>query len=379
MGKRDYYEVLGIAKNASDAEIKSAYRKIAVKYHPDKNPGNTEAEEKFKEATEAYEILKDQERRQKYDQFGHAAFEQSGGFGGSRGGFDISDALRAFMDDFGGMDSVFGDLFGGHRQSGRRHNRGRDLQIRLSLTLGEIHSGTTKKIKLKRNEACSHCRGKGGEGASTCTTCGGQGQVRQISRSLFGQVVNVVACNACSGTGQTITNRCNLCGGDGLERKSATISVDIPAGVSEGNYIPLQGQGEAGPNGGPAGDLIVVIEEHPHDFFERHGIDLLCEVPVAFWQAALGDAIVLKTLDGKVKLNIPPGTQSEKLLRLRKKGLPAVQSHEQGDLLVKIVVETPKKLKNEEKEIFQRLRELDGDKRSEGKGFFHRAKDAIGL
>ncbi|MFH1761531.1 MAG: molecular chaperone DnaJ [bacterium] len=384
--KRDYYEILGLSKNASDSEIKSAYRKIAVKYHPDKNPGNKEAEEKFKEAAEAYEILKDSKRRAQYDQFGHAAFSQGQGFGsgfsGGFSGFDISDALRAFMNDFGG-DSMFGDLFGfggGRRSSSQRGPiKGSDLQARLKLSLEEISTGVSKKIKLRRNETCNPCNGEGGTGKSTCPNCNGQGQVRQISRSMFGQVVNIVACDVCGGRGQTVRNRCSACGGQGRVKKEATISVDIPPGVSEGNYIPLHGQGDVGPNGGSAGDLIIIIEEKEHEIFERHGVDLMCHIPIAFWQAALGDTVILDTLDGRIKLNIPAGTQSDKMLRLRGKGLPDVNRRgSAGDLLVRVIVETPEKLNRAERNIFEELRNLQQEKSNKPKSFFNRAKDRFG-
>jgi molecular chaperone DnaJ len=383
--KRDYYQTLGISKDADLNQIKNAYRKLAIKYHPDKNKGDKQAEERFKEATEAYEVLKDPQKRQQYDQFGHAAFSQGSGFG--RGGFsgfadfDISDALRAFMNDFGG-DSFFSDFFGmgsRRRGGGQRAQAGRDLQIRVSLTLEEINSGTSKKIKYRKQERCSTCSGLGGTGTQTCSTCGGSGQVRQVSQSLFGQMVNVAACGHCQGAGQTVANPCRDCNGDGLLRSETMVSVNIPAGVAEGNYIPLRDQGDAGPRGGPAGDLIVLIQEKEHEFFERHGKDLVCELAISIPQAVLGDNIVLNTLDGKVKLNIAPGTQSESILRLRGKGLPEVNSPRyKGDILVKIHVETPARVSSEEKDLFKRLLEIENKKSNKSGGFFKKTRKWFG-
>jgi len=382
--KRDYYEVLGVGKSASEEEIKAAYRKLALKYHPDKNPGDKSAEEKFKEGTEAYEVLKDPEKRRRFDQFGHAAFSPgSGGFGGGGfdfSGFDISDALRAFMQDFGG-DSFFSDFFGGGR-GGRRGGRGggyaqagNDLQAPVALTLEEINSGTSKKIKYKRYVACEHCGGKGGEGVRKCATCGGQGRVRQVSQSLFGQMINVAACPRCNGQGTTVSQPCNHCGGEGLERKEVTLAVKIPAGVQEGNYLNLAGQGDAGPHAGPAGDLIVLIREKKHPNFERHGMDLLTEIKITFPQAALGDQVPVDTLDGKVKLTIPPGCAPDKIFRLAGQGLPEVNSRGRGDLLVKVSLQPPERLSNEQKELYAKIAALDGHKIEMPKGFFDKAKE----
>ncbi|MFP4418399.1 MAG: molecular chaperone DnaJ [Chitinispirillaceae bacterium] len=382
MPKRDYYEVLGLSKGASEDEIKKAYRKQAVKYHPDKNPGNKEAEEKFREATEAYEILKDAKKRAQYDQFGHAAFEQGagggyGGYGGFGGaGFDISDALRAFMNDFGG-DSVFSDLFGFGGGRARRAQaggqRGNDLQLRLSLSLQEISQGVEKKLKVRRKERCHVCNGSGSETGDkkTCSQCGGAGRVRQVANSFFGQVVQETVCPKCRGEGQIIQNPCSNCQGSGREQAETTVSVDIPAGVAEGNYLSVPGKGDVGPNGGPSGDLIVLIQEKKDEFFERHGIDLFCEIDITFSEAALGTAKTVPTLDGKVSLKIPAGTQSEKIFRLRGKGLPVLHRSEKGDQLVKVHVRTPQKISKEEKEIFERLSQVE----KKTKTVFERAKD----
>ena len=362
--KTDYYEILGVPKNASEEEIKKAYRKMAMKYHPDKNPGDKSAEEKFREATEAYEILKDPQRRSQYDQFGHAAFQQGqgpGGFGGFEG-FDISDALRAFMSDFGG-DSMFSDLFGfgpGRSRRGGGGNagsRGSDLQLRLPLTLEEIATGVQKTLKVKRKDRCSACGGSGSkEGKKhTCSTCNGKGRVRRIASSFFGQVIQESVCPACGGQGSIISAPCPSCSGAGLTTTESTVNVNIPAGVSEGNYVSIPDQGDAGRNGGPAGDLIVLIQETPHHFFQRHGSDLLCEVDITFSQASLGASIELNTIDGKVNLKIPAGTQSEKIFRLKGKGLPVVQRRDHGDQLVRIHVRTPERMSRTAKELLEKL------------------------
>lgn len=366
MTKNDYYEILGIDRNASEDDIKKAYRKLAIKYHPDKNPGDKTAEEKFKEATEAYEILKDAQKRAQYDQFGHAAFQggqgaHGGGFGGF-GGFDISDALRAFMNDFGG-DSVFSDLFGfGGR--GRRGasgvSRGSDLQVRLPLTLEEIASGTKKTLKVRRKEKCSTCDGTGSKSGkrNVCPKCNGSGRVRQVASSFFGQVIQESVCPNCRGEGYVVADACPVCNGSGLESTETTVTVDIPAGVSEGNYLNVPDKGDAGRNGGPAGDLIVLIQEKKHDFFERHGVDLSCEVDITFSEAALGTSKMVPTIDGKVSLKIPAGTQSEKIFRLKGKGLPSVHGRGVGDQLVRIHVKTPEKLAKGAKELFEKLAQI---------------------
>jgi molecular chaperone DnaJ len=365
--KADYYEVLGVQKNASEEEIKTAYRKMAMKYHPDKNPGDKSAEEKFRQATEAYEILKDPQRRSQYDQFGHAAFQQGAGaggysgFGGGFGGFDISDALRAFMSDFGG-DSSLGDLFGfgggrSRRSGGGQAVRGNDLQSRLPLTLEEIAQGVQKTIKIKRRDRCSACGGSGSrEGKKkTCSACNGKGRVRRVASSFFGQVIQESACPTCGGSGFIISDPCPSCGGEGLASIENTVNVTIPAGVSEGNYITIPDQGDAGPNNGPAGDLIVLIHETPHRFFQRHGADLLCDIDITFSQSALGVSREVDTIDGKVSLKVPAGTQSEKIFRLKGKGLPELQRREHGDQLVRVHVRTPEKLSRSAKDLLEKL------------------------
>jgi len=384
MAKRDFYEVLGVTKSASDDEIKRAYRKLAMKYHPDKNPGDKAAEESFKEATEAYEILKEPKKRAQFDQFGTAAFEGSGaggfgggGFGGA--GFDISDALRAFMNDFGG-DSFFSDLFGmgggGRRRGSSKRGgaaRGNDLQLRLTLTIQEISTGVSKTLKVKRKDSCAECKGAGSKSGKrgSCQHCGGSGRVQHVSNSFFGQLVQESVCPVCRGEGQVVADPCSKCSGSGRQTVESTVTVDIPAGVSEGNYISVGGKGDIGQNNGPAGDLIVIIQEEKDKFFERHGIDVVCSIDITFSESALGANKTVPTLDGKVSLKIPSGTQSEKIFRLRGKGLPVLNSSEHGDQLVRVVVHTPERLSREEKELFEKLAVLE----SKEKGGFDKIKD----
>jgi molecular chaperone DnaJ len=376
--KRDYYEVLGVEKSATQDEIKKAYRKKALQFHPDRNPGDAAAEESFKEATEAYEILHDGDKRARYDRLGHAATDGGMGAGGAGfgfEGFDLSDALRAFMRDFGGGDDIFG--FGGGRASARQ---GQNLQVRLKLTLEEIADGVSKKIRLKRLEPCDVCNGSGskpGTGPSTCPDCGGAGQVRQVQRSLLGQFVSVAPCRRCSGTGSAVTDPCANCHGEGRAQGSETISVDIPAGVAEGNYIPIHGKGHAGIQGGPPGDLIILIQEKPHDVFERHGQDLFCDVPISFPTIALGGKVEVPTLGGNARVDVPPGTQSHKVFRLRGQGLPHINSSRRGDQLVRVRVWTPKKLSAEEKMILEKLQEIEGAPPSASKGIFEKIRNTF--
>ena len=381
MDKRDYYEVLGLEKGADATAIKGAYRKLALKYHPDRNPDNDEAEAKFKEASEAYEVLSDDDKRAKYDRYGHAAVQ--GNFG--QGGFQWSDFSHAT--DF---EDIFGDLFGGiFGGGGRRRGRGpagppkgRDLRITLELTLEEVAQGVEKKINLTRQQRCKVCDGAGaapGSGTQTCGTCNGMGQVQQVSRSFFGQSVTVTACPSCSGEGRTISNPCRQCAGEGRVRDTASITVRIPAGVSTGNYIPLRGQGDAGPRGGPVGDCLVFIEEKEHDQFTRQGNDILLRLPVTISQAALGDDVEVQTLYGAVRMKIPEGTQSGKVFRLRGKGVPDVDGRGQGDELVELMIWTPTHLSSEERELFERLDEIQRTRaRKEGKGFIDRMLEAFG-
>jgi molecular chaperone DnaJ len=377
--RRDYYEVLGLAKDAGDADIKRAYRKLAMEFHPDRNPGDHTAEAKFKEATEAYEVLKDEGRRARYDRFGHEAAGPGGGAGAGFDGFDLSDALRAFMRDFGGGGGGFEDFFGG--QSGPGPRRGQDLRVRLRLSLEEIATGVKKKIQVKRQVKCETCAGSGAQkgGKKTCSQCGGRGQVRQVQSSFFGQFVSVAPCPRCRGTGEMIENACLKCRGEGRLADATTVEVDVPAGVAQDNYIPLRGLGDAGPNGGPAGDLQVLIEEKPHDVFTRDGSDLWVELPVAMPKAALGGEVEIPTLDGVVTKHVPAGTQSGKDLKIAGAGLPRLRGRGKGDLIARLRVWTPTKLSAREKQLFEELGALEAGRTPKpGKGFFDKVKDAFG-
>ena len=377
---KDYYEVLGISRDADENEIKKAYRKLAIQYHPDKNPGDKEAEERFKKVSEAYEVLKDPEKRRRYDRFGESGLK--GGFEGFGGfEFDLSDALRTFMSEGFGFGS-FGDFFGTSRtRSKTARTRGQDLKIRLSLTLEEIAEGVTKKIKLKRYVQCDACGGSGlKEGSSPiiCPSCHGTGEIRQVSRTIFGQFINVSTCSQCNGEGKIIKDHCPACGGQGRVKREGTISVNIPAGVATGNYITLRGEGHVGARGGPAGNAIVFIEEKEHPYFERHGDDILFDLYLSFSQIALGDTVEVPTLKGKAKLTIAPGTQSGKILRMKGKGIRHLNEHGIGDLLVRVLVWTPTKLSEKEKNLFRQLAELENIKPPKGdKSFFKKIKEAL--
>jgi molecular chaperone DnaJ len=381
--KRDYYEILGVDRNASQDEIKKSYRKLAVKYHPDKNPDDKSAEAKFKEVAEAYAILSDQDKRAKYDRFGHNMNSAGGGggFGGyDMGGFDISDALRQFMEQ-GGLGDIFGGGGGGRRRQTRR--KGSDIQIKLKLTLEEVATGVTKKIKIKKQVPCEECNGSGSAKYSrttSCPVCHGSGEVRQVSQSLFGQFVNVAACSRCQGAGQIIENPCRSCHGDGRVRDSKMVEINVPAGVSTGNYIPLKGEGNSGLRGAPAGDLIVVLEEQHHKIFERHGDDVIMVLPLSFPSAALGSTEEIPTLTGKAKLNIPAGTQSGKILRMRNKGIPHLHGSGMGDQLVQIQIVVPSHLNSDEKKLIQELANSENLKpQGAGKSVFERFKEALNI
>ncbi len=385
MSKRDYYEVLGVDKQASKDELKKAYRKIAMKYHPDKNPGDTTAEAKFKEAAEAYAVLNDEQKRAQYDQFGHAGMSGGGspfaqGFGGAGGmDFDLSDALRIFMEGFGGMGG-FGDIFGaGRGRGGRGSRRGSDLKIKLKLSLEEIATGITKKIKVQRYETCKDCDGTGAEagtGKTTCHVCHGAGEVQQVARSMFGQFVNVQPCPNCEGTGEIIRQPCRTCRGDGRSRTESLISTKIPPGVTTGNYLTLRGEGNSAPRGGASGDLIVLIEESEHELFIRDSDDVFMEVEISVPLAVSGTEMEIPTLTGKVNLKIPAGVQSGKILRLRGKGIPHLNSNMVGDQMVKIQVRTPEKLDKTEKDLYRKLADhYSSGKR--GRGVFRKIKSLL--
>lgn len=355
MAKRDFYEVLGLSKTADEKEIKRAYKRLAMKYHPDRNQGDKESEAKFKEIKEAYEILSDAQKRAAYDQYGHAAFEQ-GGHGGQGGGFGGAD----FGDIFG---DVFGDIFGGGRRQ-QRAARGSDLQYNMDLTLEEAVRGVTKEIRIPTLETCDKCNGSGakeGTSAQTCSTCHGAGQVHL--RQGFFTVQQ--ACPTCHGRGKVIKEPCTKCHGDGRVERYKTLSVKIPAGVDTGDRIRLSGEGEAGEQGAPAGDLYVQVHVRQHHIFERDGNDLYCEVPINFAVAALGGEIEVPTLDGRVKLKIPAETQTGKMFRMKGKGVKSVRSSAIGDLMCRVVVETPVKLNEKQKELIQQLGDSFGGKSGE--------------
>jgi molecular chaperone DnaJ len=380
MDKRDYYEVLGVARGATEDEIKKAYRKIAFQHHPDRNPDDRGAETKFKEATEAYEVLRDPNKRARYDQFGHAGVGgAAGGMGGfDFSGFDLADALRAFMRDFGGDMSGFEDFFG-PRAGGRRNaGRGDDLQLQLKLTLEEVAEGVEKKIRVKHLKPCETCKGKGGEGETTCAPCGGRGQVRRVTQSLFGQFVNVATCPRCQGIGHTVREVCKTCGGDGRVSESDTLSVKVPAGVSAGNFIPIRGMGDAGVRGGGAGDLIVMIDEKPHAVFDRDGDDLRIDVPIAFTTAALGGKIEVPTLDGSsATVQVSPGTPSGHVSRVRGRGLPALRGG-RGDILARLVIWVPDRLSGSDRKLLEEIGRSEGFKPPRpGKSLFDRVRDAF--
>jgi molecular chaperone DnaJ len=357
MAKRDYYQVLGIERNATADEIKKAYRKMAMQYHPDRNPGNKEAEEKFKEAAEAYEVLGDEEKRRRYDQYGHEGIRGTD----FRPFTDVNDIFSTFGDIFGGG-SIFDEMFGGGGQRQRRGpsgaSAGSDLKVRLKLTLEEIATGVEKKLKIKKWKTCEECNGTGARSAQatvTCPVCNGTGEIRQVSRSVFGQFVNITTCQNCGGEGRVIKQPCVTCKGDGRVQGETTIKVNIPAGVAEGNYIPLRGAGNVGRRGGPAGDIIVVIEEEPHTVFERNGEDVLLTLWVSFPEAAMGTEIEVPTLSGRAKLKIEAGTQSGRVLRMRDKGIPRLNAFGRGDQLVRIQVFVPESLNAQERALLKQL------------------------
>lgn len=380
MAKRDYYEVLGVPRGAGEDELKKAYRRIAFESHPDRNPGDPQAEQRFKEASEAYEVLRDAEKRARYDQFGHAGPAGAGPQGFDFSGFDLADALRAFMRDFGGDMGGFEELFGGgHGRGGPRVRRGDDLQVRVRLTLEEVATGVEKKIRVKHLRPCETCQGRGGAGESKCPQCDGRGQVRRVQQSIFGQFVNVSACPQCNGEGRTVRERCRDCGGEGRVPATETIAVNVPAGVASGNFIPLRGMGDAGPRGGPVGDLVVLIEEKPHAVFDRDGDDLHVDMPVSFSTAALGGKVEVPLVDGgRAPLNVSAGTPSGHVLRLRGKGLPSLRGGA-GDLLVRLLVWVPARLSGEERRLLEQLGRADGMKPpGPSKSLFERVKDALG-
>jgi molecular chaperone DnaJ len=382
MSKRDYYEVLGVGRSATEAEIKKAYRQMALKYHPDKNPGNKEAEEKFKEAASAYEVLSDKDKRQRYDQFGHQGVGGAGNGGYGGGSMNMEDIFQNFGDIFGGhnpFESFFG---GGQQRGGRRYvNRGSNLRIKVKLTLEEISHGVEKKIKVNKTVNCNTCHGSGAQNNSsfqTCPTCHGQGQVRRVTNTILGQMQTTTTCHQCNGEGQVITAKCKICNGQGVQHGEEVISINIPAGVGEGMQLTMSGKGNAGERGGIPGDLIIAIEEIPHEHLVRDGNNLLYDLHINFADAALGTSVDIPTLEGKARIKIDAGTHAGKVLRLKGKGVPDVNSHRRGDLLVNVDVWTPQHLTPEEKKILEQFRLSPNFKPNPKKGernFFERMKE----
>lgn len=377
MAKRDFYEILDLKRDVTQAEIKSAYRKKALRYHPDKNPGDPSAEEKFKEAAEAYEVLGNEQKRARYDQYGHAGVDgAAGGFGG--GGMTVEDIFSHFGDIFGGGFGGFGGFSGGGR--GRRVSKGSNLRVKVKLTLKDIANGAEKKIRVSKYVACKTCEGTGaknGTAFSDCSTCHGTGQVTRVSNTFLGQMQTTSTCPACGGEGKTITSKCDSCYGEGIVKETEVVTLNIPAGVTEGMQMSVAGKGNAARRGGINGDLLVVIEEEKHPELKRDGNDLIYYLYLSFPDAALGVPIEVPTIQGKVKIKIEPGTQPGKILRLRGKGLPELNGYGNGDLLVNIHVWTPKNLSKEEAGILEKFRNSENFEpkpSKEDKSFFERMK-----
>ena len=369
--KRDYYEVLGVSKSATPDEIKKAYRKLAKQYHPDMNSGDKEAEAKFKEANEAYSILSDDQKRSNYDRFGHAAFDGSGGGSGFEGF------------GFGGLDDLFESFMGGGfgRTKAKRNapQRGNDLQYALEINFEEAAFGVAKDISISRLQNCSVCNGSGAKPSTSvesCKQCQGTGQVKYTQSTPFGQFVNVKTCDVCRGEGKIITHPCESCHGKGRVSKNSRISINIPAGIDEGQTISLKGEGEPGLRGGPAGDLYVTIHIRAHAIFKREGYDLVCDIPISFTQAAIGAEIDIPTLDGKIKFTIPEGTQTATVFKLKGKGIKHLRSNNHGDEYIRVNVEVPSKMSQKQKDLLRQFAEVSGDEGLEQKkGFFNKMKD----
>lgn len=381
--KRDFYEILGVSKSSSADEIKKAYRKVAMQYHPDRNPGDKAAEEKFKEAAEAYEVLSDTDKKAKYDRFGHQAFAPgSGGFSG--GGMNMDDIFSQFGDVFG--DDLFGSFFGGGRRGGggrARGARGSNLRIKLKLNFEEIAKGVNKQVKVKKHVTCNTCSGSGAKdkgSVQTCNTCGGSGQVRKVQNTFLGQMQTVATCPTCNGEGTSITSKCGSCKGEGRVYGEETISIDIPAGVQEGMQLSMSGKGNAGERGGMAGDLLIQIEEEQHIELQRDGLNVAYDLHLSIPDAVFGINAEVPTIDGRAKIKIPPGTQSGKIFRLKGKGFPEVQGYGRGDQLIHVNVWTPQTLTNDEKNMLEKLANSPNFKpqpAKSDKSFFERVKEAF--
>ena len=386
MSKRDYYEVLGVAKGASADEIKKSYRKIALQFHPDRNPGDKASEEKFKEAAEAYDTLSNPDKRAQYDRYGHAA---AGAGGGRHGGMGMDDIFQNFGDIFG--DDVFGSFFGSGRQGGggrRQGTRGANLRVKLKMDYEEIANGANKKIKVKKYVPCNTCSGSGAKdkgSVQTCSGCGGSGQVRRVTNTFLGQMQTVTTCPTCNGEGVQITAKCTICKGEGRVYGEETLSLDIPAGVHEGMQLSMGGNGNAGERGGPPGDLLMVIEEEKHPHLKRQDLDVIYHLHLSFPDAVLGTQVEVPTISGKAKIKIPAGTQSGKIFRLKDKGFPAFQGYDRGDELVEVNVWSPQTLSHEEKELLEKLKQSGNfqpgpevKQMKEDRSFFDKIKDAFG-
>ena len=381
--KRDYYEVLGVGRNATDEEIKKAYRKKAIQYHPDKNPGDKEAEEKFKEAAEAYDVLSNKEKRAKYDQFGHAGLDGQAGPDFSGGFGNLNDILRdLFGGGFGGFGGFSG--FGGDSQrqnAGQRVYKGRDIRVRVRLTLDEIARGTEKEIQIERNVPCPDCGGKGAKNTAdikVCPSCKGSGQVKRVVNSFFGQTVTYSTCQQCNGEGKIVTNPCHTCSGTGLVRRKETVRVRIPAGVEDGMQLTMRGQGHSAKNNGINGDLLIVINEIEDPEIKRDGNNLTYTKIISIPEAVMGATVEIPCLDGKYNVKVEPGTQSGTVIRLKGKGLPAVNGYGTGDMYVKFIVYVPKKISREEKEAMEKLAASENFKANtskEDKNFFDRLRN----
>lgn len=379
MTKRDYYEILEVSKSATPEEIKKAYRKIAIKYHPDKNPDDPTAEDKFKEAAEAYEVLSDSDKRARYDRFGHQGVN-GGGYGG--GHMNMEDIFSQFGDIFGGGGSPFESFFGGGGgRGGRRVRKGSNLRIKLKLDLEEVANGVEKKIKVRRYVACQACNGNGSKnGASlqTCSTCQGTGQVKKVVNTMLGQMMSTSTCPACDGEGKRVTQKCDVCHGEGRELREEVITIQVPAGVADGMQLSMSGKGNVPERGGIAGDLLIQIEEEPHPVLKRDGNNVVYDQYISFVDAALGATIEVPTIEGKVKIKIDPGTQAGKILRLRGKGIKDINGYGKGDQLIHINVWTPKNVNNEERALLEKLRHSENFTPHPGKhekGFFEKMKE----
>jgi molecular chaperone DnaJ len=381
---RDYYEILGVSREGDGETIKKAYRKLALQYHPDRNGGDKEAEEKFKEATEAYEVLRDPDKRAAYDRYGHAGVKAgAGGFGGGGfNGFGFEDALNIFMRDFGGFGGIE-DLFGGGRRRSRVQ-RGQDIRIKLRITLEEVAEGVHKKLRVSTQEPCTKCEGRGSTSAAgpqPCERCSGAGEIRHVQRSVFGQFVSATPCPSCGGEGTRITDPCPACSGDGRQRTERTVELDVPPGVSSDNYLTLRGQGNLGPRGGPRGDILVVLEVEEDPRFARDGDDLIHILPLSFSQAALGAQVEVPTVGGTETIAIPPGVQGGQVMTLRGRGLPHLGGGGRGDLHIRLQVWTPQDLSEEQETLLRRLGELEGAPPREGSnhrsGFWEKVREAF--